>query len=245
MPSNKIKYIQKNSLHPFIVEFHGLPGSGKSTISDLFVKDLIRRGKVVLTESDIFKSSSFIKKLNSLLISLLSLKFLKLNLDLIRIGINTSINTRSFSNVINSLKVIKFNYILSRRVDEGGYDFICLSEGLIQLINTILDGDENFSNKTLTNIVKEITKKYNHLIIVNCNISKEIAFNRLQNRTTIPNTVNKMDYNELTKFLEIRFINFVKIKKVIKIIVETVELNTETNIYDNLIFLFDTITSYF
>lgn len=51
----------------FFIEFNGLPGSGKSTICNELVKELEKRGALVLTESDIFISSNPLKKIIDLI----------------------------------------------------------------------------------------------------------------------------------------------------------------------------------
>ena len=224
-----------------ILEFNGLPGSGKSTITDRLICELKRNGRIVLSETDIFVQANLLNKIFDLAKALVDFKSIKLNYILLNIGIRSSIIRKTLKNIKSAVKIIRFNYLLRQQIIKGDFDFICLSEGFIQFIYCIYDGIEFFGNNELGFLLKEINKQYKNLLIINCNLSKEVALMRIEKRTSKPNTVDLMSKKDRLNFIELRNNNMVSIKKNVYNYLNTLEIDTLENIERNMHKILSTI----
>ena len=216
-----------------VVEFNGLPGSGKSTISEELIKQLQLKDKVVLSEQNIFEQSKSSKKLVELGKSLYTPKLIKLNYSLLRLGIKASIKSKSFKNLKEAIKIIRYNSMLIDRISRGGFDVICLSEGFIQFIFCIYDGIEFFESGELEVILHELSNLHNDLLVINCRISKEKTLQRLKERNSVPNTVDLMGEKEKIEFIECREKNMKQISKLTINTMKLYEIDTLDDIDKN------------
>jgi shikimate kinase len=216
-----------------IIEFNGLPGSGKSTISEELIKQLELKDKVVLSEQNIFEQSKPSKKLLELGKSLYTPKSIKLNYALLRLGIKASIRSKSSNNLKSAIKIIRYNFILIERISRGDFDVICLSEGFMQFIFCIYDGLEFFKSSELEVILHEISNLHNDLLVINCRISKEKTLQRLKERNSVPNTVDLMGEKERIEFIECREKNMKEINKLTINTMKLYEIDTLDDIDKN------------
>lgn len=217
----------------FFIEFNGLPGSGKSTICNELVKELEKRGALVLTESDIFISSNPLKKIIDLINGLISFKYMKLNINLIKVGMRASIKRRCLNNIKNSIKIIRYNHILSQRVVRNSFDYICLSEGFVQFIYSIFDGVDFIDRNQCEILFNEIRKLYKNILIINCNITPEVSLERVEKRTSQSNTIDLMNITDRIRFFEIRYSNMNRIKTMINNMFNSLEIDTSISKGEN------------
>jgi len=226
----------KNKKQYEILEFNGLPGSGKSTITSKLINEFKLENKVVLSEKDIFVQTKTLMKMLEFAKGFFDVRSAKLNCALLTIGIKASIKSRKFNNIQNAIKMVRYSFLLRERTSNIRFDVICLSEGLMQFIYCMYDGVEFFKSNELEILICEINKLHKNLLMINCYISKDEALRRLRTRALKSNTIDLLSEKEQVEFLELRNRNMKKIRECTQYTFDSFEINgledVEKNVSD-------------
>lgn len=218
----------------YIIEFTGLPGCGKSTLSGVLAEHYVNQGYNVLTESDIFSKKHVVEKLYELVCSFLNIRYFKLNILLIKVGIAFSIRTRSLFPLLKTFKIIRYNELLFRSIQLKNVEFIIMSEGYIQFIANLLDRVQYNENKTVRKIISQIKLLNKKLLVVDCNIDIESSITRVNRRKSTPNNVDLMNARELKEFMNCRNNNNKELKKSYHSLLNTTTLDMHKTLEENL-----------
>lgn len=214
-----------------IVEFNGLPGSGKSTITRKLIEVLRSRGLVVLSEGELFPQSERLSKIGELITGLAKPRLVRLNMALVALGVRASIKAMTLKNVKNAIRMIRYNYLLYRRSEQGDFDVICLSEGLVQFLSCIVDGLEFLDMDRFDAIWSEMQRLYPDMLVISCSIAKEQALERVRMRTSEPNSVDLMESSQREQFFSIRYSNMTRMREsLVRSALETYEIDTADEI---------------
>ena len=210
-----------------IVEFNGIPGSGKTTISRELEKELKNKSLKIINEKDIFNDNNKVS-------NLFCLKNAKINMTILLLAIDILIKNRQKGTLINAIKIIRYNNIIYKNYKNKEYDYIILSEGMIQFLSSLFDNNKYDNKKNISKIAKGLSRIYRSILYVNCDIRESEAFLRISNRTSKPNSVDLMDRNELGIFLEERKYALESIRMIFDSLNCNITLNTEDSIKKNI-----------
>lgn len=220
----------------YIIEFNGIPGSGKSTITNNLEKHLVDLGYTVVTDKEIFIKQSNIIKFIELICFSFKLKQLKLNGLLLLFYFKMFKKERFKRSFVAILKIIRYNGLLNKA--KKNCDFILMSEGNKQFIEVYLDDIEYYKEDLLDLIVREINSIHSNSITFTCYINKEEAVRRVLNRGFYPNPIlnNK---EALDRFIEKRSRNMIELKHIYSNYSNYIEVDTSYSIEEilNNIFL--------
>lgn len=194
----------------YLIEFSGLPGSGKSTLSNYLIEYLKHEDYNLITEKDIFTDSKKIGKVYGLFLAFFNRRNFILNWELVKLGLKLSLKNFSFYPIITSNKIIRYNNVIWKSYNRENC-LIILSEGNIQYISTIFDNLEYSNSDIVNTIFNKLDKIYNNMIYISCNIDSHIALKRISNRTSEPNSIDCMQKHELEIFMNNRSKNLEQI----------------------------------
>lgn len=172
-----------------IVEFNGLPGVGKSTLSDRFIKQLLKKNILIADLKDVvFKNqkNSFENYLY-IIKKICSLKSIKFNIAVLRF---TKDYKLSKQNVVYALRLIKLYNKLIDIIDEDEFDYIVLDEGILQYVTSIPHDNLIEKNKNFYNVCNIIKKNFKDFLYIDCYLKKDELFSRIRKRN---NTINRFD----------------------------------------------------
>ena len=182
-----------------VVEFYGLPGSGKSTVTEPIVKKLREKGFRVLTYTD-FNSSynnSF-----GLVLKNLNLSFLLLQLILRE---KMEINKERASCI---KAILRTNEFYKSSYDA---DYIIMEQGLLQIVISLYYDHEIHETETLSKIYHTIRKE---LLPAVTEIDSEEAFKRMLTRETKPGRLDRLEGEKQKKIYQIYKDNIRKFENV-------------------------------
>ena len=195
--------------YPYIIEFNGIPGSGKTTIANELNNILRKEKKSVCLYSDYYKRNCHNRLKQIKEVCFYFLPFIKY-----------------FSLLMKITKKIKrdhitFKYILSSAVNFCGkidlyrnskVDYIIIDQGIIQEIESIFFLNE--FDTEFDDIFRLINKYFERTIIINTEIKIEIACDRINTRKNGTSRADGLkNYEEQRKMLEHENRVFEKIRK--------------------------------
>ena len=182
-----------------IVEFYGLPGSGKSTVAEPIVKKLREKGFRVLTYTD-FNSSynnSFGLVLNNLNLAFLLLQLIFRE----KMGIN-----KKRASCIKA--ILRTNEFYKSSSDA---DYIIMEQGILQNVISLYYDHEIRDTDTLKKIFQTVR---NEFLPVVTEIDSEEAFKRMLTREKEPERLDKLDGEKQRKIYQIYDDNIRKFESV-------------------------------
>jgi len=172
----------KSVITPLIIEFFGIPGSGKTTIQRKLSDRLRNQGNLVATREDLFNWAHSRSKLyKTILIIKEPIWVISIVISLIRLkGVRESI---SRDRIIRILSLIKFPIYLKKFYETNHVDIILLDQGMIQAFWSILYGLNSQKENGIENIVSLINGKMK-VQYLHFQISIDEAVHRIVNRTS-------------------------------------------------------------
>ena len=186
----------KNREH-LILEFNGLPGSGKTTVSERF-KELYGEELDIDRKFNCYDSGksgwrcylSFIVKGD--LIQLFNL--VRYSLSLKRPGL--------FMHILRSVYIFSISY--RRFVEQKKEKWMISDQGIVQAVISMCYPQEFKGGKLPEKILKRMFSKYN-IVVVNCISDTEISTERILSRKKqTKGRLDKLDEAQLRKALEIQ-----------------------------------------
>lgn len=226
----------KSNKSPIIIEFNGLPGTGKSTIVECLDKELKSRGYNVIRRY----SHRFWHKYHfTILSAFYNLKLFKL--------------VRSYSSDIVPLvkKLHVGNVVwyvrMYKNIEKYTHaDFSLIDQGIIQDLATIAWREPLPCNEKLGKVISEIKKMGIRFVRVDCKNDIELSMDRVVSRTHIGHEFEILSNVELKTALSIQADNFSYIRSVFSQIMQdqiVVEIDTSVLPEENAIKIINTIIS--
>lgn len=186
-----------------IIEFNGLPGSGKTTTSRLLQQKL--NG---LDQKTAF--SYYRKSINRNVFSILfAFKFRKL-VWAIKQYSKTFPSKRSLSLCLSYVSFIRMyqDFCLDNK-----NELLLVDQGLVQSLISLAHKDPLPQNNYLNQVLQLSKLDCFPLIIVNCNINKDLSMGRIEQRQQKKGRLDSMDVEERIHALSIQNDNFNSIRK--------------------------------
>lgn len=199
-----------------ILELNGCCGCGKSTLV-FNLEKLLKKNKIkYITLSKILDQSNtkwYDYALNS--DRTLILRFLQYILSLHPIRMSRFVYFKHIMNLIHT-------------IDENGKNkVILLDEGIVQWISSIAYKDKILNIKTIRNLLNEIIKN-REFIIINCNLDyKETIFRIKKRKRNIGRIDNYRDDKQLLNLIKVQNSNLKKVRSIIPDQIKKLNINMQ------------------
>lgn len=209
---------------PVIIEFNGLPGSGKTTIALQLYEELIKYGNHVLDFNEYF----FKNKRNKILIikALFQIRGIHVRYLLKILGliqIRNKIELKKVKMVISAfLHFLIYNYC----VKIGNYQYIILDQGIVQNWVSFFYDTLISDTKTVKEIYQDIFKSYPYFYMINSEVNTETILSRLKYREHGTSRLDRLCDKDLGNIIEIQRNNFYTMRKTNEIL-KSVEIDTK------------------
>src|SRR5699024_6726391 len=192
-----------NKSLPTIIEFNGLPGSGKSTIANSLISELEELDYKLLTYAEIFeykKNNLFL--IIKLLFSIRHVHFLFIWYCIIVLK-KSLINIREIKKILHFLNHITLLKWAIKKHEN--IDFIIIDQGNIQNLLSIAHFRQINNTKVLGKLTEKFNEYFNNYMIVNTHVNVEVTINRI--------TKSKHGTSRYDNLEKIYLKNILKIKK--------------------------------
>lgn len=220
---------------PLIIEFNGLPGSGKTTIAEALKKELEEMGYCV--------STSFFKRSYHRYGKLVILN--PVYWGLIRTIIKYSsffAEKKSFSMI---LRVVNFIRSYKGFVKSKRNEILMVDQGFIQGLISLAHQDSLPQISYLDDVLKKSKIDSNNLVCVNCNVNESVSNERITCRPMNGCRVETMGEIERINILKVQKDNLVFLRKRVVDVcpnVVCIDINSECNVKDNVVKIVEIIT---
>jgi len=221
---------------PIIVEFNGLPGSGKTTIADELKKKIEKTGCEV--------SNSYFKRRYHRygVLVILNPSYWKLIKSIIKYS-KLFEEKKSLSMILHVVSFVRSYHDFIRGKKK---EVLIVDQGFVQGIISLAHQELLPQTSCLDDILKISNINSNAFVCVNCNVNEVISDERITRRPMNGCRVESMEKNERMKTLAIQKENFSFLRKsIIRICpnIICVDIDTENNVLDNVENIFKTIAS--
>ena len=217
-----------------IIEFCGIPGSGKTSLCTDVVQKLTEKGHGIFTREDVYFFGSKNTYFN-LLKAFLHPGNLKIYFNIFIINRKYS---KDFKSIKYALQLIIYYYQLKRISKNSSHNFAILDEGVIQYLSALSSGAEIEDFKKIKCIIGSFESIFDHWLVIKCEIDPETAVCRIKNRSTNSRRFSKDEDNtSLLEKLSNRYVNLnylLKLKNNVTIDM-TQDIKTNSEIIMNLI----------
>lgn len=215
-----------------IIEFMGLPGCGKTTISKELVVNLRAKGYKVQLLSE-FQSRFFFNLVTKLFHSLRYGSF-QYRLKVKKYIKNQAIKNSSEGRLRYTLYIMSFykRFLL----EKSECSILLVDQGLFQSVTSLNHGNAQLETNGLAGVINEWKEIKNHLIVLNCNIDVAQSAKRIISRNESNGRFDKMSEDKLIGQLGLQlliqeqlwdFMNSSKIN------FKKLDLSTEQKVDDN------------
>lgn len=220
-----------------IIEFNGIPGSGKTTLTNDLIIDLKKNeDSIEILKKRLKKPSK--KNARQLIGFLLGIKPSSIKagyfvfMDLFK---NKKINKENLLRIYSLIIVFDF-YQKQCRLDNE--EIIVADDGIIQQIISLYYGSELRLDHDLTKLIKYIKKRIPNLMIININLSIDQTLKRLKQRNSNISRIQTVDEITALQILRVQENNFKKIRNVINEVgIENFDIATEVSREINLVLI--------
>lgn len=183
-----------------VVELFGLPGCGKSTLCKEIEAELQSTGRIVKNDDAVYQNSSR-EKVGFVMHQLSQKEGRKRIIYIIayfskRYGYKVLL--KKFYRIV---KIIKMDLKIMDLSKNNECDYLILSEGYVQQLLTVLDGNTIDING---NIIRDIATSRDRYLSVCCGIDIHNSISRINSRSDSNDSFYQMAKNELYTFLEHR-----------------------------------------
>ncbi|MDX9918122.1 MAG: hypothetical protein RBT15_08925 [Gudongella sp.] len=180
-----------------ICDLNGLPGSGKTTLTNNVVKVLKNENIVVATREDLFNDLYSDNKFLKNIIALLNINQLRVNILIIKIAIKNKLT-------LDSMKwtrgLILLLYLIYKAKINSCYHILILDEGIVQYLTSIAHDKNMYRSNNYDLIFNWLNSTFSEDIIVNCNLGFTENIRRLVERRC---GSKRFDFNTIWNIEEI------------------------------------------
>jgi len=218
--------MESNSGEPIIIEFNGLPGCGKSTISKQLKKELEDLGH------DVYLTYKRKYTPHNIYWILLNPKYWKIVFFTIRYS-RLFIKRRPLIRLVQIAGFIrKYNHFIS----DNQKGIMIIDQGIIQSIISLAHEDKLIESTRLTRLIKVSGINTMPLHLINCHINPDVAESRMVNRPYNGARIGRLSKEERSKAIEIQKQNLSFIRNQIRTSfpnVSQIDINTECSVETN------------
>lgn len=223
-----------------MIEFFGMPGSGKSTLSKELETKLEQRGEVCINFSQVYDPIFRTGNMFMLIKKYIFLAwFISLNIRLIIDILVLVINIRplNITTIIYAMKLIIVFFRMNRVIKltrKSNYDFIIFDQAAAQSVWSCLLTGRVSSEEHLNRIIHRIYNKL-MLSVIYLELDIDLAVERIHLRTTCDSRFDKIEKSKAKLWL-LKYEPFLKIifNKLIYNHVNTIMLNSSYDLEKNI-----------
>lgn len=219
------------------LEFNGIPGSGKTTLSDRVIENMKGASYTVESYHQLIKkpTRNNLKRLVRYLFSIKLSSFKIGYLALMYLITNKKFNHENGLRVISLIVLFNFYQKKSLANDE---EVILVDQGLVQQMVSMLFESELIAEKYVKKLIRYTQKKDMGIFIVNIDLDINESFERLTKREGNISRIQKLKKDTAMHTLIMQQNNFNKIRKIIRELdLESIAVNTQGSIETNVLLL--------
>lgn len=226
--------MEQNTVRPIIVEFNGLPGSGKSTTAEFLKDSLEKKGVKVLTR--------YVKRTidNRAYTLLVRPKYWKGALLLIKYCKHLPLRERVFY----TFSILGFSRMYADFVEDNQSGVLLIDQGIVQSFISISFNGYLHKIEDIKKILQAICFEKLPIIVVNCDISIQESSRRIVSRPPKHCRVEILHEDERQEILWTQKNNFDVIRKVVsdpELGIRLINVDTLHRIEDNVYLIMDEI----
>lgn len=222
---------------PLIIEFNGLPGSGKSTIAKALGKELEANGRTVAYS---YYRCEFHKNFKSVLFSPRYWSVLRILSNYAKL-----LPKRKYTNRL--LSMLSYVRMYCDFVTDIPNDYLIIDQGIIQSFVSLAHQDNLIKSELLDSAILSMRLNDLSLFIVNCNVSSEVSNERVKSRPSNGCRVESMEEDSRIMTLTIQNDNLHFIRERVTNMcppIRSLEISTDSPIQYNVKMIFDNLHSY-
>jgi len=219
------------------LEFNGIPGSGKTTLSDRVIENMKGASYTVESYHQLIKkpTRNNLKRLVRYLFSIKLSSFKIGYLALMYLITNKKLNHENGLRVISLIVLFDFYQKKSLANDE---EVILVDQGMVQQMVSMLFESELIAEKYVKKLIRYTQKKDMGIFIVNIDLDINESFERLTRREGNISRIQKLKKDTAMHTLIMQQNNFNKIRKIIRELdLESITVNTQGSIETNVLLL--------
>ncbi len=209
------------------LEFNGIPGSGKTTLSNRVIMDMKNKNYLIESYHQVIKKPTR-KNSRHLLLYLFKIKpgsFKIGYLAAMYLITNKKLNHENWLRVISLVVLFDF---YQKKGQDCGDEIILVDQGIVQQIISMLYESELIADKYVKKLICFAKKKNLGLYVVNVDLDINISFDRLVQRKGNISRIQKLNEADAIHTLTIQQNNFNKIRKIInELDLESIDVNTK------------------
>lgn len=225
----------KNKL--ILLEFNGIPGSGKTTLSNRMIANMKDMNYTIESYHRVIKKPTR-KNLRHLTRYLFSIKPSSFKLGyfvVMYLFTNKIFNQENWRRVISL--IILFD-LYQKKSLENNDEVIVVDQGIIQQMISMLYKSELIDDKYVKKIIKYTKKKDLGVCIINVDTDVKESFDRLSQRKGNISRIQTLSNEMAINTLNTQQNNLCKIRKIInEIDLESIDINTKESIDKNVLLL--------
>lgn len=210
----------ERNVEKMIIEFNGLPGTGKTTVSKFLEEQLLKSGKTVITKHII--SESRLKRYISYFVDgtiplyFLMNRFVKKSIQ------PYDRNSKKVMSVVIGYYRIYRDFLKNK--DES---ILIIDQGIIQGLVSVVFVNSLIRTHELKKIFEFFRKKRISFFQVDCNISPETSHRRMRTREKSATRLDNYDDDELLQLLKKQSKTFDTIRDVSKQYINGMDIDME------------------
>lgn len=219
------------------LEFNGIPGSGKTTLSDRVIENMKGVSYTVESYHQLIEkpTRNNLKRLVRYLFSIKLSSFKIGYLALMYLITNKKLNHENGLRVISLIVLFDFYQKKSLANDE---EVILVDQGMVQQMVSMLFESELIAEKYVKKLIRYTQKKDMGIFIVNIDLDINESFERLTRREGNISRIQKLKKDTAMHTLIMLQNNFNKIRKIIRELdLESITVNTQGSIETNVLLL--------
>jgi len=219
------------------LEFNGIPGSGKTTLSDRVIENMKGVSYTVESYHQLIEkpTRNNLKRLVRYLFSIKLSSFKIGYLALMYLITNKKLNHENGLRVISLIVLFDFYQKKSLANDE---EVILVDQGMVQQMVSMLFESELIAEKYVKKLIRYTQKKDMGIFIVNIDLDINESFERLTRREGNISRIQKLKKDTAMHTLIMQQNNFNKIRKIIRELdLESITVNTQGSIETNVLLL--------
>lgn len=227
-----LKSNRTNKRKRLIIEFNGLPGAGKTTISDEFINSKVNSNIKIYSYS-YFQQDNVIKEYLRFVIVLLKPSNFLIGIYSIMFLIkNKRPDIESLKRILLLIRLVESYRSLSGIKTP---EIVVVDQGIIQQITSILFGNKIKCSKYIRKLLLFLQHRLDNVYFINVTISLDQAINRMNNREKKKDRIQNVETEREVQILTMLNYNLSKIRSILSNVgYEPFELNSHKEVKYNI-----------